>query len=184
MYCEGALVNLRPLEMSDLDRVHTWINDREVTRFLNARYPMPLLAEEQWLRAASSTVMDFQHVDFAVETKDGVHIGTVGFHVASAENRTARLGISIGEKAYWSRGYGTDTVVTICRFGFEQMNLNRIDLSVDAENVRAIRCYAKSGFTLEGRLRERLYRRGRYGDQFIMSILRDEFDRLHGRPNA
>jgi RimJ/RimL family protein N-acetyltransferase len=95
--------------------------------------------------------------------------------VVRPENRNARLGIMIGDKSYWSQGYGTDAMLTLLRFGFEEMNLNRIDLTVDAENARAIRCYQKCGFVGEGRLREARYQRGKYGDQLVMSVLRDEF---------
>jgi RimJ/RimL family protein N-acetyltransferase len=55
------------------------------------------------------------------------------------------------------------------------MNLHRIDLTVDAENARAVACYRKCGFVEEGRLRHARYTRGAYGDQLIMSVLRDEF---------
>ena len=81
----------------------------------------------------------------------------------------------IGDKAYWSQGYGTDAMLTFVRFGFDEMNLHRIDLTVDADNPRAIRCYQKCGFVEEGRLRENRYQQGKYGDQLVMSILRDEF---------
>ena len=81
----------------------------------------------------------------------------------------------IGDKAYWSRGLGTDAMLTLLRFGFDEMNLHRIDLVVDADNERAIACYRKCGFIEEGRLRRVRYGRGRYVDQLVMGILQDEF---------
>jgi RimJ/RimL family protein N-acetyltransferase len=78
----------------------------------------------------------------------------------------------IGEKAYWSKGYGTDAMRTFLRFGFEEMNLNRIDLTVDARNGRAIACYRKCGFVEEARLRQDRYSEGAYHDTLIMAVVR------------
>jgi RimJ/RimL family protein N-acetyltransferase len=98
----------------------------------------------------------------------------------SAEQRKARLGVVIGEKAYWSKGYGTDTILTFLRFAFDEMNFHRIDLTVDADNARAIACYRTCGFVEEVRMRQARFLGGEYGDGFVMSILRDEFYALHG----
>ena len=177
---EGKLINLRAQELTDLDRLHTWINDREVTRFLSMRYQVSYAAEEAWVRDRASRAIAFGDVHFAIETKDSVHIGGISFHQTSPEDRRARLGVMIGDKAYWSKGYGTDAMVTFLRFAFDEMNLHRVDLTVDVENERAIACYRKCGFVEEVRQRRSRYVRGRYGDQLIMGILRDEFAALWG----
>ena len=179
---EGTLINLRAVEPGDIDFALQWMNDPEVTRFLNMRYQLSRLAEEAWLAEHGVRQMGYgAGGHFAIDTRDGVHIGNVGFHYVNAENRKATLGIAIGDKQYWSKGYGTDAMITMLRFGFETMNLRRIDLSVDAENERAIACYRKCGFVEEGRLRQQRYKRGAYGDQLWMGLLRDEFRALHGR---
>jgi RimJ/RimL family protein N-acetyltransferase len=177
---EGKLVNLRPLELTDLQRAHAWINDREVTRFLSARYPISLGEEQRWLE--SRPPADFSNVGLAIETKDGVHIGNCGLHEGQPENRKSSLGIMIGNKDYWSNGYGSDAIITLLRFGFHEMNLNRVWLHVFAFNERAIACYKKCGFLVEGTLRENAYQEGRYIDTITMGILRSEFDVLHGGP--
>ena len=172
---EGKLVRLRAVENGDLDRYVVWMNDREVTRGLNMRYPLGREAEEEWIRGRTSKPLSYENVFFAIDTRAGVHIGSINFHIARPESRNSRLGVMIGDKAYWSQGYGTDAMLTFLRFGFDEMNLHRIDLTVDAENARAIRCYQKCGFIEEGRLRESRYQLGKYGDQLVMSVLRDEF---------
>jgi RimJ/RimL family protein N-acetyltransferase len=181
---KGQLVNLRAIDATDAGRYCEWLNDAEVTRYLQARYQLARLAEERWIADHGARPGSFCQANYAIETKDGRHIGSVGFHYANPENRKATLGITIGEKSFWSRGYGTDAILTLLRFGFDEMNLNRIDLSVDAENARAIACYRKCGFVEEGRLREHRYRRGVYGDQLWMGILRDEFHARFGAPIA
>lgn len=178
---EGTLVNLRPIDLGDAARYVAWFNDREVTRHLQMRYPLSLLAEEGWIREQYGRPMAYgSGGNYAIETKDGVHLGGVGFHYVNPENRKATLGITIGDKRYWSKGYGTDAMLTLLRFGFDEMNLHRIDLSVDEDNARAIACYRKCGFVEEGRLRHHRYAHGGYRDQLWMGLLRDEFHALHG----
>ena len=182
---EGTLVRLRAIDMEDVDRYTEWFNDPEVTRHLSMRYQFAREAEEVWVRGQTSSMVTYGPLHFAVESKeDGVQIGNVGFGQVLAENRKARLGITIGDKRYWSRGYGTDTMITMCRFGFDEMNLHRIDLTVNVENERAVRCYEKAGFTNEGRLRQAIFARGSYHDQFIMGVLRDEFYSKHPREDG
>ncbi len=176
---EGKIVNLRPLEPGDLEREYRWINDREVTRFLAARYPISMVHEERWLRDLPPT--DFAHgVGLAIETKEGLHIGNLDLHQLNAEDSKAGLGIMIGDKAYWSNGYGSDAIITLLRFAFDEMNLHRVWLHVYDHNERAQACYQKCGFQIEGRLRQHSFREGRYFDSIVMGVLRDEFRALHG----
>jgi RimJ/RimL family protein N-acetyltransferase len=172
---EGNLVNLRAPEMSDLERSSTWVNDREVTRFLAFRYQMSLAAEEAWLRDLASKPTSYERVFLAIETKDGAHIGNTNLFEIRPEDRKAKLGIMLGEKPYWSKGYGSDTLMTLLRFAFEEMNLNRVELDVFDFNERAIASYRKCGFIEEGRRRQALYKGGEYHDVLVMGVLRAEF---------
>lgn len=172
---EGKLVNLRARETGDIERMTRWINDREVQHFHSARYPWSLAAEEAFMGPRIARPIAFGEVLFAIETKDGVHIGSCGLHGASPEDRRAELGIMIGEKAYWSKGYGTDAVATMVRFAFGEMDLNRVELHVFDFNARGIAAYRKGGFVQEGRLRQHHYQDGAYHDVVVMAVLRDEW---------
>ncbi len=176
---EGKMVRLRALESADLERAYTWINDREVTRYLTARYPMSRQDERRWLEDAPSNGFA-NGVRLAIETKDGVHIGNLDLNQTRPEDCKAGLGIMIGDKAYWSNGYGTDAIVTLLRFAFHEMNLNRVWLHVFEFNERAFACYEKCGFREEGRLREHVFSEGRYWDVLVMGVLRKEFEALNG----
>ncbi len=173
---EGTRVNLRAMEMTDLERCQRWINDREVTRHLAMRYPMSMAAEEAWLRDLTSKPTSFDAAMFAIETKDGRHIGNIDLRGVQAENRASMLGVMIGERDCWSQGYGSDAIQTLLGFAFDEMNLNRVELHVFAKNERAIACYLKCGFGDEGRLRQDVYYEGAYHDAVVMSVLREEFD--------
>ena len=87
----------------------------------------------------------------------------------------AELGIVIGDKAYWDKGYGAEVMHTLLRHGFGTLNLHRIYLRVFDNNPRAIKVYLRAGFTEEGRLREDRYHDGRYNDTIVMGILRAEW---------
>ena len=170
----GDKVRLRPLEREDLPRCVEWFSDPEVRRHLTVYLPFSLAQEERWYEGLLNQLERLETVLMAIETLEGVHIGNLGLHAIDWKNRSAELGITIGEKAYWGQGCGTDAIRTLLRLGFEEMNLHRIFLRVDVDNARAIRCYEKVGFRREGTSRDAVFRDGRYYDQYVMSILESE----------
>lgn len=172
---EGRLVNLRAHEVTDADAIFRWINDCDVARFLKARYPQPRAFEDGWMIERAAMRLSLARVSFAIETKQGVHVGNIGLHDGSPENRSASLGMMIGEKDYWSKGYGSDALMTLLRFAFEEMNLNRVSLDVYDFNDRGLAAYRKCGFVEEGRRRRARYQDGDHHDVVAMSILRDDW---------
>jgi RimJ/RimL family protein N-acetyltransferase len=170
---EGKLIRLRAWEPEDEPAIFRWINDPEVTEYLHARYPFSHAQERDWLVRTGTP--GYGQASFAVETLAGSRlIGSCGLHASSPENRSAVLGIMIGEKDCWDGGYGTDVMRTLCRFGFEQMNLHRIELDVFAPHARARHVYEKIGFKVEGVRREAHYQSGRYFDFVTMGLLEGE----------
>lgn len=168
---EGELIRLRAHEPEDVDRALLWLNDPEVRQFLGRQYPFSRKEASDRLLSAPS----FDSALFAVTRKeDGLLIGDCGLFGASPENRGASLGIQIGDKTCWEGGYGTDAMRVVCRFGFETMNLHRIDLHVLAWNERAIHVYEKVGFQREAVCRDAIFRFGKYHDIIVMGLLRGE----------
>ncbi len=169
----GEKVVLRAIEATDLERMHQWVNDCEVIQFLTMRFPASLAQERGWVEAERNPM---HQLELASETLEGgVHIGSCGLGPNDGPDRCSGLGIMIGDKEYWGKGYGTDAMLALCGFGFGEMNLHRIYLHVYDHNERGIRCYEKCGFQHEGRLREALFRGGEYHDVLVMGILADEF---------
>ena len=177
---DGKLVRLRAYEKSDLDAVMKWITDEEVTDFLGSgmlTYPLSSIAEEKFIEAAakpSDTEKTFV-IEALAERK---YIGAITFHAINWINRSAGIGIVIGDKSFWGRGYGTDAMRVMMRLGFDKMNLHRLWLHVYDYNQRAIASYDKCGFKREGLLRQDRFYRGRYHDTIVMSILADEYRAL------
>jgi RimJ/RimL family protein N-acetyltransferase len=168
----GAKSHLRALERDDLPHFVRWINDPDTRRFMVIRYPLSMTEEEKWWEGFLSREND--HI-FAIEAEDGTYIGNIGLHSIERENRRAMLGIIIGDKTRWGKGYGTDAIQAMLGWAFGYLNLNRVYLTVYAYNERALRCYQKCGFQYEGTMRKARYLDGRYYDELMMAILREEY---------
>lgn len=177
---QGRLVRLRAREPADLDRAYQWINDYDVARFLILRYPQSREQEDAWLR--NTPLAGFFQLPLAIDTLDGLHIGNIDLRDVQPENRTAEIGVMIGDKRYWSRGYGSDAVRTLARFAFRVMNLQRVHLRTYEYNERGQAAFKKAGFQEEGRLRRHIYMEGRYWDVVLMGCLRDEFEATDDPP--
>jgi RimJ/RimL family protein N-acetyltransferase len=169
----GKRIRLRAVEPADLADYQRWLNDPEVIRYLTLYAPLSMADEEAWYQSVRA---DPGQTVFAIETEAGRHIGNVGLMHINWKDRTAELGVVIGDKSHWGQGYGLDAMRTMLGFAFGEMNLNRVYLRVFAEHAPAISTYRKCGFVEEGRLREDVYAGGRYHDLLIMGILNREFD--------
>ncbi len=171
---QGKKVNLRRLDEGDLEKEFQWLNDPEVTRLTQGNYSLPVTRAQ--VRELFSEAVQGRRLFFAVETKDGTLIGDAALHPIDEKNRIGELLITIGEKDRWNKGYGTDAILLLLGLAFQEINLQKVELKVFEYNERAIRVYERCGFQREGTRRRALFRDGRYYDQILMGILREEFD--------
>ncbi len=112
--------------------------------------------------------------DFAVLRKDDdAYLGEAVLNELDIDNESMNFRIALNRRA-WNQGYGTEATRAVVDFGFDQVGLHRISLSVFAFNPRAKRAYEKAGFIEEGRLRESLLWDGERHDDILMAILRHE----------
>ena len=169
------LVRLRPIERDDLPRYVAWFGDPEVRRHLDLYLPFSLAQEERWFESLQESLNKQEAVLLAIETSEGIHIGNLGLVTINWKDRNAELGITIGDKSYWGRGYGSDAIRAMLEIAFRQMNLHRVFLRVHEDNLRGIRCYERVGFQQEGTMRESVFKEGEYRDVHTMSILRSEY---------
>jgi RimJ/RimL family protein N-acetyltransferase len=167
---EGSLVRLRAFEQEDVPRVNELVSDPDVSQHLALAWPEPLAGTLSfWERARRAT----DGFVFAIETLGGELVGLCGLDGFEERNRSGVLGIWIG-KPFWGRGLGTDAVRALCRFGFQEMNLHRIALTVYDTNPRAVRAYERVGFKEEGRRRSAQFVDGRFVDVIDMGLLENE----------
>jgi RimJ/RimL family protein N-acetyltransferase len=171
----GEFVRLRSIRRDDLPVLSAWFDDPETMRLWGM--PTPLSTEDQFEQDLAGRFGRFDDAGyFMVELMNGTPIGRIEYERLDPQARSAEAMILIGAPDSRGHGYGTDAMVALLRYLFHQRNLHRVALSVIAWNERAIRCYLKVGFVVEGRLRDDLFFDGAYHDQFLMSILRHEFD--------
>ena len=171
MIIKGEKTTLRPIKLADAPRFVKWFADFEGTQFISGRR-VTLAEERKWIRGLSKKK---RQLALAIETKDGVHIGSIGFHEISTKDKNATFGISIGDKRYWNHGYGTDATRVLLRYGFQKLKLHRIGLEVHENNPRAIKVYKCLGFKKEGIKRESVLRKGKFHNSIVMSILKNEW---------
>ena len=168
----GERIYLSPRNVEDVEIFTEWMNDFGITDYTGRSYQTITLQEEKtYLEKEQSNKNTFAIIDLQTDEM----IGTVGLHEVDNINRTATLGIFIGNKNYWSKGYGTEAIQLILDFGFNYLNLNNIELALMEFNQRALKCYEKCGFKEIGRRRKSKFINGRYYDSILMDILAEEF---------
>ena len=167
---EGALVRLRARRPSDNEHARRWYADPDTTRWLLMTYPPPPEPYD-----VPAEPLSFGGTPMTVEDREtGTPIGTAGLMVASPEHRRAVAFAVLGDAAYRGRGYGTDLVRTLCRFGFDAMNLAKVELEVLAANERAVRTYERVGFVREVHRHRARWSDGAWHDEYLMGLLREE----------
>jgi len=171
---KGGKVVLKPVKVSEAKNFLRWFKNSVITRYLNNDFKDLTLVKER--NKIKSFRKDKSKMVWSIYTKEGVHIGDTGLHSLDLKrNKKATWGIVIGEKSYWGQGYGTDTLKTVLKFCFAKLKLNRVELSVYPPNIAGFKLYTKCGFKKEGIKRRSIMKRGKYLDEIIMGILKNEF---------
>jgi RimJ/RimL family protein N-acetyltransferase len=169
----GERCYLSPIDPDDAPIYAEWLNDPELA-LLTQIVPriISLPAEREWLEKFSKDPHQFAIVDSASNEL----IGGCGLKDVDLVNRTALMGIFLGNKEYWGRGYGEEATRLLVDFAFSLVNLRSVMLEVFEFNPRAIRCYEKVGFKHVGRRRCAKLIGGECYDELLMDILAEEFE--------
>ena len=169
MYYEGRLVRLRPPERDDLQLFVSWLKNPALRHYITIRYISDAL-EERWFEGYLNDVSRNppERLHFVIELLPNAQpIGVISLESINWRDRSAEVGIIIGDPEFWGQGYGTDAMLTILNVGFRWHNLHRIFLHVVKDNNRAIRAYEKCGFRHEGCLREAVLIDGKHHDLLV-----------------
>lgn len=143
----GSKVILREKKLADARNDYTWETDPELAQ-LDA-VPVVTTVFLRYLEDYTNELNYFLHTSrrFAVDTLDGTHIGNCSYYNIDENKSETELGIMIGNRDYWDKGYGADAVTALVNYIFEQTDLARIYLKTLESNARAQRCFQKCGFT-------------------------------------
>ncbi len=172
----GERINLRAWERDDLQI--RWETDQtadaEEQHLRDWHEPPRSLQQREAEFDAQLSEQDAGTVALIIEA-DGRVVGDINLFHIDTRNRAASIGLSIWRADDRGCGFGSDAMRALLRWGFGQLNLHRVELSVDPANERAVHIYDKLGFVEEGRRREAHYADGRFGDDVIMGLLGRDF---------
>jgi RimJ/RimL family protein N-acetyltransferase len=168
---QGKLVRLRPPKLADAEVMATWFEDLESTRYLGRRNPPSVEMEKEWLE---TTAKDPNSVIWVVEVA-GLAVGSTGIREIDWKNAFGTTGTFIGDRTVWGKGVGTETMQLRARYAFTQMPLRKLKSSYFDGNVASGKAQAAAGYQEVGRFRADRYVEGRWVDEIITELLREDW---------
>jgi RimJ/RimL family protein N-acetyltransferase len=167
----GEKIRLREKKLTDVRTDYRWQSDAELAKLDAA--PALVMSFTLYLLDYTTVIHDHSQDRYplSVETPEGKHIGNCTLYDIDEKRGEGQVGIMIGDKEYWSRGYGTDVMTTFTSYIFQNSNLNRLYLKTLEWNIRAQKCFAKSGFTQCGYMQRDGY------NFMLMELYRDQWEK-------
>lgn len=172
---ETDRMELVPFTEEYLSLYHKWRNNSHIMQFdqPGCLYPVSYQEIKSWFDKIKSSTCSYS---FLIKVKDEEKIiGICALIGIDNKNRNCELSIVIGEKDYWGKGYGKETMRILMKLAFDEFNMHRIYLQVMSFNENAIKLYENLGFLKEGVLKESIFRKGKYHDVLIFGILESQF---------
>lgn len=173
----GKKVRLRAVEASDIEMLRVLTNDPAFEKMI-VGWSFPVSTEEQkkWYDGLHN---DLNRLRFTIETKEDGAVGMIGLRDIDWKNgRAYGLGMRIAKKEIRTRGLATDAWMTLMRYAFEELRLNRIDGSALAYNKASLRVCEKVGFKVEGTQRQAVFKDGQFHDVIVMACLKSDYYEL------
>ena len=172
---KGKKIVLKSVDSLHLEQFRQWRNNPELRKYFREYREISDKMQENWFSKINN---DPNQVNFSIVDKaNSSLIGHCGLYYINWIARYAEFGIYIGDKDYRSGGYGSDALRQLCKYGFEDLNLNKIWCEVYSNNA-SIDVYRHIGFTEEGVMRQNYFSEGKYWDSHLLSMLRTEYDAL------
>jgi len=178
----GILVVLRALEREDLASLHKWQNDEEIMRLARS-FPDHVISKEA-LEAEFAKELkgeDTGRRAYIIEEKSSNKpMGWATIRIQQFQRRmtAADVGLALGEKTAWNKGYGTETAKLLLEEVFRQLNLHRAEWWTYAENNLSVHLAKKLGFKEEARLRDAVFFDNKYHDLVVLGLLKQEFESI------
>ncbi|MBN1862824.1 MAG: GNAT family N-acetyltransferase [Dehalococcoidales bacterium] len=151
-------IKLRKRSLADAVDNYAWMTDPELTQLDAAPLLRVSFAQYLTIYQEELSYPSAKRCAFAVETTEEKHVGNCSYYDINQKKKEAQLGIMIGNRDYWDKGYGAEAVTTLLDHIFRNTDLNRVYLKTLVSNIRAQRCFQKCGFTFCGHLDKDGYR--------------------------
>jgi len=179
-FIEGERIYLREVRPSDVnENYYSWMNDPEVTRYLESRfYPNSMEGLHEYV---ASKLGDRDNVFLAIVLKEGDrHIGNIKLGPINWIHRLADVGILIGEKACWGKGYATEAIRLVANYAFRMLNLHKLTAGCYELNQGSAKAFQKAGFVIDGVRKQHHYCDAAYIDAVLLGMLKPKGDQDNG----
>jgi RimJ/RimL family protein N-acetyltransferase len=177
VFLDGQRLFLSPIRTIDAPKYVHWLNDSEIADNLLVPRPISLLKEEAAIEEMAKTDPGKSMVVGIWDKEPERLVGGIGLHGVDGRHQFAEVGIFIGEKELWGKGYGPEAMRLLMGYAFDTMNLRKITIRYFGSNSRAGKAYTKIGFKEIGRHKDHRFIAGEWWDEVIMEIFRDDFKR-------
>ena len=173
MNLKGEKVFLRAIEKEDMEFLREMINNPELERnVVGWSFPISKYEQEKWFE---SQVQNKDNIRYIIEV-DRERIGVVTITNIDWKNRKACHGIKLCNDKIKGKGYGTDTVMTIMKYAFEELQLNKLYSTILDYNIPSMNLYKKCGWSVDGVLRESTFKGNQYVNEMAVSILKKDYE--------
>lgn len=175
-FIEGKRIYLREVRPSDVnERYYRWMNDPEITRFLESRFAPNAI--ENLRDYVAGKLEDRDNIFLAIVLKEeDRHIGNIKLGPIQWIHRLADIGLLIGEKDCWGKGYATEAIQLVSHYAFNVLNLHKVAAGCYGPNEGSARAFRKAGFVVEGVRKEQFYANGSYVDDILLGLIRPDWN--------
>lgn len=158
---------LKELNAANMEYLYTQCSDEEIMEYLGFRTIEELNADRDRFKGGFSSYR-FSFVFFTmVEKASGIAIGRCGYHSWYMDHKRAEIGYGLYDDAHKRKGYMTEAIKHIIAYGFEEMELNRVEAMLSKANTPSLKIITGLGFTEEGTMREHYMKNGRIEDSIV-----------------
>ena len=162
------LREVRPADVNE--RYYRWMNDPEVNQYLESRfYPNSMETLSAYVK---DKIGDRNNVFLAIVLKeDDSHIGNIKLGSINWIHRHGDVGIIIGEKGSWNKGYASEVISLLARYAFDTLNLHKLTAGCYEANVGSLKAFQKAGFEIEGVRKQHSFFDGKYLDLIQLGLI-------------
>jgi len=170
---EKNKIKLRKVSKNDLKKIRDWRNSPEIWNYNSQYILLNMIHQKDWYTSIS--VKNSERKMFIIESKNGVPIGICGLINLDYEQKKGEVAIILGEKKFHGKRIGTEILRLLLEYGFKKLKLHRISAGIFEYNIISIKLFERLNFKYELSLKQKLWRKNRWWDVSIYSILENEF---------
>jgi len=171
-FLTGEKIYLREVREEDVnDEYYSWINDSEINQFLETKF-FPR-SKKDILHHVNKLDGNPNEIFFAIcDIKNDKHIGNIKLGPINWYHRKGDISLLIGDKNYWGKGVATESIKLVVKFGFEVLNLHKLNAGYYSKNIGSAKAFEKCGFVVEGHFKSEVYCNGEYQDSYRVGLIK------------